>query len=165
MLIGMMSDTHNNTTNLSKALEIFRRAGVKTLFHLGDFTSPETAARLEGFRVIHTVGNGDYLSGEIRTRLLALNPENYSGMVFTGEVDGVLFAATHGHLNRKVEELAGMGQYRYVLHGHSHRRRDEQQGGARIINPGALGGLHPQERSIALLDLAEDRVMFITVAP
>jgi hypothetical protein len=165
MLIGIVSDTHNNSTNLQKALEILRRAGVKTLFHLGDFTSPETAARLGEFRVIHTVGNGDYLSGEIRTRLLALNPDNYSGMVFTGEVDGVHFAATHGHLNGKVEELANMGQYRYVLHGHSHRRKDEQLRGARVINPGALGGLHPQERSIALLDLAEDRVMFVTVAP
>jgi uncharacterized protein len=165
MLIGVMSDTHNNTENLLKALEIFRRSGVKTLFHLGDITRPETAALLEGFRVIHTVGNGDTLSGEIRKTLLELNPENYSGMVFTGEIDGERFAATHGHLPGRVEELVRSAQYRFVLHGHSHRRKDEKQPGARIINPGALGGMHPQERSIAVIDLTEGRVMFLTVAP
>jgi uncharacterized protein len=165
MLIGILSDTHNNAANLLKALEIFRKAGVETLFHLGDLTSPEMAARLGGFRVIHTIGNGDYLSGEIRKTLVGLNPENSSGMVYTGEIGGERIAATHGHLPGKVEELARSAQYRYVLHGHSHRRRDEKLPGARILNPGALGGLHPQERSIAVLDLAEGRVMFLTVAP
>jgi uncharacterized protein len=164
MLIGVMSDTHNNSSNLLKALEIFRKAGVETLFHLGDITRPDMAAQLNGFRIIHTVGNGDYLSGEIRNRLLEMNPENFSGMVFTGEIGGERIAATHGHLPGKVEELARSAQYRFVLHGHSHRRRDEKQWGARIVNPGALGGLHPQERSIAILDLAEGRVMFVTVA-
>jgi uncharacterized protein len=164
MLIGVMSDTHNNTGNLLKALEIFRRSGVKTLFHLGDVTNPEIAALLEGFRVIHTVGNGDVLSGEIRDTLLHMNPENYSGMLFTGEIDGERFAATHGHLPGKVEELARSAQYRFVLHGHSHRRKDEKQWGTRIVNPGALGGLHPQDRSVALIDLAQGQVTFLTVA-
>jgi uncharacterized protein len=164
MLIGVMSDTHNNTGNLLKALEIFQRMGVKTLFHLGDVTSPDMAALLEGFRVIHTIGNGDVLSGEIRDTLLRMNPESYSGMVFTGEIDGERFAATHGHLPGKVEELVRSAQYRFILHGHSHRRKDDKQPNSRIINPGALGGMHPQERSIALIDLAEGQVTFLTVA-
>jgi uncharacterized protein len=165
MFIGILSDTHNNTGNLLKALGIFRESGVQTLFHLGDITSPETAAHLAGFRVIHTVGNGDYLSGEIRKTLLDLNPESFSGMVYTGEIEGEKIAATHGHLPGKVEELVRSAQYRYVLHGHSHLRKDDKQANTRVINPGGLGGKHPQERSVALLDLAAGRLLFVMVAP
>jgi predicted phosphodiesterase len=40
MLIGILSDTHNNTDNLNKALNVFRDRGVETLFQLGDMTMP-----------------------------------------------------------------------------------------------------------------------------
>ncbi len=163
MKVGILSDTHNNLPNLWAALERLRDEGIDTLFHLGDLTRPETAQELGGFRVIHLVGNGDYLSGEIRRALLEMNPASYSGMVWTGELGGVSMAATHGHLPGKFDELASSGAYAYVLKGHSHRRQDEQRGGARLLNPGALGGLKPQERSFLILDLETGQVEFVMV--
>ncbi len=163
MRIGILSDTHNNVPNLRAALERLREEGIDTVFHLGDVTRPETAQELSGFRVIHLVGNGDYLSGEIRRVLLDMNPESYSGMVWTGEIDGVPIAATHGHLPGKFDELVDSGKYAYVLKGHSHRRLDGQRNGTRLINPGALGGLKPQERSFMILDLDTGKAEFVLV--
>lgn len=163
MRIGILSDTHNNLPNLRSALARLRRENVDTLFHLGDITRPETARELGGFWVIHLVGNGDYLSGEIRRVLLELNPENYSGMVYTGQIGGAAFAATHGHLAGKVDALVASGRYDYVLHGHSHRRKDQAHGATRILNPGGLGGLKPQERSFILLDPERNEVAFVPV--
>jgi putative phosphoesterase len=161
MLIGILSDTHNNTANLQAALDALRSRGIDTLFHLGDLTAPETAALMNGFRVIHVSGNGDFLTGEIRRVLLELNPLNFSGLVFEGDLDGMRVAATHGHLTGKVQELVDSGNYDYVLRGHSHRRQEYRQGATTVINPGALGGLHVQERSYCVLDTETKKADFL----
>ncbi len=161
MKVGILSDTHNNLPNLHEALERLRAQGIETVFHLGDITRPETIQEMHGFRVIHLVGNGDYLSGEIRRVLLEMNPENYSGLVWTGELGGVSMAATHGHLPGKFDQLVEFGQYAYVLKGHSHRRLDETRAETRLLNPGALGGLNPQERSFLILDLDTGEAQFV----
>ncbi len=163
MKVGILSDTHNNLPNLRAALDRLRSEGIDTIFHLGDLTRPETAGELRGLRVIHLVGNGDYLSGEIRRVLLEMNPESYSGLVWTGELGGVPIAATHGHLPGKFDELVNSGAYQYVLKGHSHRRQDDQRSGTRLLNPGALGGLKPQERSFLILDLDTGEAKFVMV--
>lgn len=160
MKLGVCSDTHNNLTALENALTLFRQEGIDTVIHCGDLTSPETAAAMSNVRVIHTVGNGDYASGEIRETLMSLNPNNYSGMVWSGELGGVSIAAMHGHVPGVVKEMARSGLYAYVFYGHSHIHREEQVGMARVINPGSLGGLRRDERSVYILDLASGEGRF-----
>ncbi|TLN17232.1 metallophosphoesterase family protein [bacterium] len=160
-LIGVLSDTHNHTANLRKALEIFERRGVSTLIHCGDVTTLATLEWLADFRVIYVYGNGDYTSGEMREMLLRYHPENYAGLTFGGDLQGVSIAAAHGHIPGSIETMARSGEYDYVFHGHTHRRRDERIGRARVINPGALGGLHREERSVCLVDLASGQVEFV----
>lgn len=163
MKIGILSDTHNNLPNLQAALKLFEQHAVETLIHCGDFTGVEAAQALNGFRVIAAFGNGDAASGEIRQVLLSLNPDNYAGLVYTGEIHGVRIAVTHGHLPGRLEELTRSGQYDYVFKGHSHRRQDERVGFTHLINPGALGGLHAEERSVCVLDLETRKAKFITL--
>lgn len=163
MKIGILSDTHNNLPNLRSALDLFQRSGIDTLIHCGDFTGVEAAQALGGFRAICVFGNGDAASGEIRQALLAQNPQNYAGLVYTGELEGSRIAVTHGHLPGKLDELVHSGKFDYVFRGHSHRRTDERFGFTRLINPGALGGLHPEERSVCILDLHSGKVEFITL--
>lgn len=161
MKIGIISDSHNHLTNLQAALSIFHRENISVLVHCGDMTTTETAAALGEFRVIHACGNGDYASGEIHQTLLHLNPQSFSAPVFTGEVDGISFAVTHGHLSGKIQELVQSGLYRYVFFGHSHRRHDETAGACRLINPGALGGLKTEQRSALILDLPTGASRFL----
>ncbi len=163
MKIGLFSDTHNRLPHLQAALTIFHAESITTLFHCGDLSTPETAASLGGFRVIHVTGNSDYLSGEIRRVLLDLNPLSSSGSQFIGLIDGVSIAATHGDKHPKPEELASSGRYQYVFCGHSHRRRNELVGSTLILNPGALGGRKPEDRSACILDLATGQFRYIYV--
>ena len=77
-------------------------------------------------------------------------------------IDGYAIAALHGH-----DGLLGAihsGEQRYVLHGHTHARRDQRIGPTRVINPGALGGTHRETRSVAILDVAADALRFIELA-
>jgi putative phosphoesterase len=160
MLLGILSDTHNNLTNLRTALDILRREQVSTLIHCGDLTDVEAALQLAEFRVIFTFGNGDLTANEIRQNLLYFRSDNDSSLSYLGELDGVKIAATHGHLHGALENLIQSGQYAYVFHGHSHQRRDDQVGFTRVINPGALGGLKREARSFAILDLNTGKLDF-----
>ena len=153
MKIGIVADSHNNLTNLQAALAIFRLEPITTLIHCGDLTSSETAAALGEFHVLHSQGNGDYASGDIRRVLNGLNPRNFSGLTYEGAIGAVPIAVTHGHLAGKIDELLDSNLYRYVFCGHTHRHADETFGNTRLINPGALGGLKMEGHSACILDL------------
>ena len=163
MRLGVLSDTHNDLSNLRAALQVFRAEGIPRLIHCGDLTGPELAMELAGFEVTYLVGNMDAHRGSIAAALRQANPANRIRDTFTGEVGGVPVAATHGHHSGAVENLAHSGLYAWVFHGHTHRRRNEIVGSTRIINPGALGGLKPEYRSACVVDLVKAEARFVRV--
>lgn len=169
MKIGILSDTHNNLKNLQAALEIFAREGIETIIHCGDLTETKIARAMQGFRVICAFGNGDIATGEIRQALIEMNPDSFAGLVFSGKIGDSMIAVTHGHIPGKVEELVESGEYDYVFKGHSHRHKDSPFGDTRLtrltrlINPGALGGLHPEPRSVCVLELATGEARFVEI--
>lgn len=163
MMIGVLSDTHNNLANLATALALFENEGVSTLVHCGDFTGVEVAQMMAGFQVISVFGNGDFASGEIRETLLRHNPESYAGMEFSGRVGDARIAVTHGHIPGRIEELVHVGGYDYVFKGHSHTHKDERFGMTRLITPGALGGMQREERRVCLLDTSSGKANFVKI--
>jgi len=163
MKIGIISDTHNNVENLRAALEVLRTEGVSLLLHCGDATGVEILRELGQFRVIFLFGNGDILTGEMQQALLAMDPQNFAGLVYTGEFDGVHIAATHGHLEGQADQLVRSNRYDFVFQGHSHRHRDVLVGTTRQVNPGALGGLHAEPRSFAVLDTQSKNIKFVKI--
>lgn len=169
MRIGILSDSHEELHNLDRALNIFRQHGIETVIHCGDITTPSTAAHLKGFNVIHVNGNMDRADGGLRRALTALNPDNFSGPYFSGQLNGIWIAAAHGHQPHHLHSFIADGRYAYIFHGHTHQRRDEWVNKSRVINPGALGGRQPEPRSVCIIDLAvqtaaeADPVKFVTV--
>ena len=67
----------------------------------------------------------------------------------------------HGDNEEALQNLIASGEYAYVLHGHTHKRRDQTVGRTRVINPGALGGRRPQRYSFCILDLATGDARFV----
>ena len=160
MLIGILSDTHNQTENLQKALAYFKENNIESLIHCGDMTTVETLQFMCEFEVIYVYGNGDFLTGEMRATLKAYNEKNFAGMQYDGDVDGKRIGVMHGHLYPELHKMIQSGKFDYVFTGHTHRRRDEMVGKTRVINPGALGGTSYQSRSVAILDLKTDQLYF-----
>jgi len=72
---------------------------------------------------------------------------------------GKRLALLHGHDGALFHKLAHSGDYAYLIHGHTHVRRDERLGNSRIINPGALH--RAKSKSVALLDVATDELRFL----
>jgi uncharacterized protein len=163
MKIGILSDTHDNLSNLTYALETFRERGIDTVIHCGDLTGFELISQFSGFQLIYLVGNMDHVNGTIVKRVKKLGENNFAGLVFTGKLGGVSVAATHSHIEGKVMDLVRSGRYRWVFHGHTHHKRDEIIKGVHIVNPGALGGLARGPRSFCIVDLDAGDVEFVTV--
>lgn len=163
MKIGVMSDTHDNLPNLIYVLETFRERGIETIIHCGDLTDFGLISHFSGFRLIYLTGNMDHASGTIIRRVENLREDNFAGLVFRGDLEGVLVAATHSHIEGKVMELVREGKYQWIFHGHTHEKRDEMVRGVRIVNPGALGGLGRGGRTFCIVDLAAGDVEFIKV--
>lgn len=164
MKIGVLSDTHNNLDNLLTVLEIFRERRIETVIHCGDLTDFSLLSHFSDFRLIFLTGNMDHASGTIKKRVEQMRSDNFAGLVFQGKLDGVSIAATHSHLDGKIMDLVREKRFDWIFHGHTHRRRDEIIQGARIVNPGALGGLTRESRSCCVVDLSAGEVEFIELS-
>lgn len=160
MRLAVLSDTHNHSQNLKSILPLLRAETVETILHCGDVTDPDTLQWLAEFRIVCTFGNGDWNAAQIRKDLLAWRSDNYAATSYQGELDGVKIAAAHGHIPGMVNSLVESRQFAYVFHGHSHRRKDEWIDATRLVNPGALGGLHVETRSFVILDTSSGALTF-----
>lgn len=160
MRLGILSDTHDHLTNTDAALQIFKAEGITQLLHCGDITTAGVVYRFAGWNVTFVWGNSDKHHAEVEAAAqgVGLAPPRYTQFL---TLDGIMLAMTHGH--RGLQSLITTQRHRYVLHGHTHRRRDEQIGVTRVINPGSLGGRRPEGRSIAILDTTTDDLRFIDV--
>jgi predicted phosphodiesterase len=84
-------------------------------------------------------------------------------MLYRGEIGGARIAVAHGHMPALLEELVRSQAYAYVFRGHSHQHGEELVGNTRVINPGALGGLHRDQRHICVLDLGLAKTTFVNM--
>lgn len=161
MKIAIISDTHSNEENLSSCLNYLKNSGVNTIIHCGDLGWEGLVRRFKGYRLILVYGNTDKLTENIRMRIDDLNTDGYAGWTYEGVLAGKHLFAAHGHKEGVVIDAIQSGNYDYVLHGHSHARRDERHQNTRILNPGALGGTKHEPRSFMILDLAKDELLTI----
>jgi putative phosphoesterase len=161
MKIGILSDTHNDSAAARRALQVFRRGGVHTLFHCGDLTTAEMVQHFYDFEAYFVRGNMDRHHVPALAAAMAAQPGAYwLGKGDEIQLDGRRIAITHGD-REHVFEMLLFAEPDYLFTGHTHRRRDERIGPTRVINPGALGGTRHETRSICILDLATDRLEVI----
>ena len=159
MLIGVISDTHNDTGSIKRAVEIFNLRSADLVLHCGDIFSPSAAkgfAALNcGFKAVF--GNND------TDRAGLENVISEFGMIqeapFEFKVSGKLFAMVHKPFNIGI--MAMDGRHDYVLYGHLHRASLEKQGKTTILNPGEACGCRYGKKTAAMINLLSDSVEFI----
>jgi len=160
MKIGILSDTHDQTINIETAIQILKKYSIQKLFHCGDVTSLASLQLISEYPLALTFGNGDFMTGEMREFILSNNPENSVGYQYHGECFGKKIGMTHSHLIGVLDEMIDSQIFDYVFFGHTHLRSNQKIGRTRVINPGSLGGLKKQTRSICVLDLEKDEAIF-----
>lgn len=149
MLIGIISDTHDNLPAIRKAVDIFNRKNVEIVLHAGDYVSPFTAKEFEKLKMKFTgvFGNNDgdkpYLLerfkniGEIRQDPIEL------------EIGGEKIVLMHQP--KFIDELLNSGSYDIIIYGHTHEI-DIRKNKSVIINPGECSGWLTDKCTIAVVD-------------
>jgi putative phosphoesterase len=157
MLIGLMSDTHNNRPGVRYALDIFQSLGIEVILHAGDVISAELLEYFTEFSLFLSFGNGDDPL-LISSRAKRVSDRFVCEEMLDMELAGKHIFMIHGDHRTEQEKRIDSGEYDFVFHGHTHRFRDERVGSTRVINPGALGGRFVGERSFATLDLVKNEL-------
>ena len=136
MLIGIVSDTHDDLSAVAAAVELFEREGVDAVVHCGDFVAPFSVTPFDADFAFHAVrGNND---GEWAVESTVEGFGEYHGEAAALSFDGVAVAVAHGTSEVLVDALVDCGDYDYVLHGHTHAHGVEARGGTVRVNPGGL---------------------------
>jgi uncharacterized protein len=137
MLIGVVTDTHENKDAVHKAIELFNRREVGLVVHAGDMIAPFTAKHFAGLKApfkFH-LGNND---GEIVMLQEAIKEFGGEFHVydFTFTADGKTFLVQHEPQN--LDALVASGAYDCIIYGHTHDVdvRTDGDTGTLVVNPG-----------------------------
>jgi len=161
MLLAILSDTHDNRHAIRRALDLARGRGAAEILHCGDMTSSAAVELFRGWTLQYVYGNTDRDKAEIRAAVDRLGTGSSCGEELRLERDGVRIALLHGNRADRLSAAVRSGDFDFVLHGHTHRRRDEQSGRTRVVNPGALGGAAAGRHSFCLLNTSDGGVEFV----
>lgn len=161
MLLGIISDTHDDLARTRQAIAQLRALGAEALIHCGDLSSPPIVAECAAMPFWFALGNHDCDSMPALQTAAADHRATcleWGGVV---ELAGRRIAVAHGHLTTDVDRVLA-DKPDYFLFGHTHVPSDDTIDGTRRINPGAL--FRAERFTAALLDLASGRLEFVALA-
>jgi putative phosphoesterase len=163
MLIGAISDSHDNLPLIEKAVEKLNEQKVGLVLHAGDFVAPFTIARFKKLNCpfIGVFGNNDGDHELLKKRFSeTTNCTVHEGFTQV-TVEGYRIALLHGHEMELLSAIIDSGYFDAVIHGHSHNRSIERRGKTLAVNPGELCGYLTGRASFALLDTAKSEATII----
>ena len=163
MILGVVSDTHNRIDNVEKIIDIFNSNKVEKAIHTGDITQPRTLVRFKRLNcpLLGVYGNND----QEEQGLVEIAEENgfkFQEPPFSFEIENKKIAIFHepDEIENFIKKTPSID---LIIHGHTHRFRNETVGGVKIINPGECAGIIKGKNSVGLLnlkDLSLERIFF-----
>lgn len=158
--VGILSDTHENVRIMRKAIAVLNARAPLCVIHCGDIISPPVLELFRGLPMKFVYGNNDGERSGLRKKCVELgfNPIDDT-LTFT--LAGKRFFVNHGTRSSAIDDAVSSQQYDYVLHGHTHEKRNERVGITSVINPGAL--FSADTYSIAFLEVESGVVEFVEI--
>jgi len=160
MIVGILSDTHDKLPAMRAGMKTLAANGAKYFIHCGDVGGESIIDCLAGHHAAFVWGNNDWDRAGLQEYAtgLGITCLGHGGAI---ELDGKSIYVTHGDDALVVRGVLEEQKHDYLLLGHSHVKLDAREGRVHVINPGALYRATP--KTVALLDLQRDTVMFLNV--
>ena len=153
MQIGIVSDTHNNLKNIDTIISLFNKENVSFVIHTGDIANANSLNKFSQLnsKLIGVYGNNDRNEKGLKEianrnnflfqeppKLINLCNKNIAIFHEPEDIDDFLTK------NQKID---------IVIHGHTHRYRNEVKKGVLFFNPGESAGMYAGKNAIGILDL------------
>ena len=154
MLIGIISDTHDNLPMIEKAVKKLNEENVALVLHAGDYISPFVIPKFNSLNapLIGVFGNNDGDHEFLKKRFSETpNCTIRSGFAEVN-TEGFKIALLHGDETELLNALINCGSFDAIVHGHSHAKVLRKNGKTLIVNPGETCGYLTGKATIALLD-------------
>ncbi len=162
MLLGIISDTHEELANIEKAKKIFADRYVEKVIHLGDYCAGPSVRAMKGMNVIGILGNNDGDPLRIAKNFQEIGGE-FLWQFCVLDLDGLKIACYHGTENEITESLIDSERYDVVLSGHTHKSLVEKRGKTLAINPGSVHGFEEEAPMLAIFDTATKNVEIVPI--
>jgi putative phosphoesterase len=164
MLIGLMSDSHDNLPMVDKAVEFFNKNNVESVLHAGDFVAGFVVPHLARLNcnLIGVFGNNDGDHELLQKRFSETKNCQIHDDFASVSIEGFRIALLHGN-TALIDSLVASGYFDAVVHGHSHVAGIEQHGKTLSINPGELCGYLSGKPTVAILDTATRQAKIIQI--
>ena len=164
MKIGIISDTHDDRSNVRRAVELFAEHNVEYVLHSGDLVSPFIAkmfADVQPARFIAVFGNNEGEKLGIKAALDEFGGEIHD-VCYEGEIGGKRVFMTH--VPDCIEAVSASQMFDLVIYGHTHKADIRRVGKTLVINPGAaIGWFNDEPRAVVLnLNTMEHWVLKLT---
>ncbi|HEC97343.1 MAG TPA: metallophosphoesterase [Nitrospirae bacterium] len=149
MLVGLISDTHDNVDRIEQAVSVFNERGVVLIVHAGDFTSPFSLKPFEKLRAdfvgIYGNNDGDRLLLRDRSKgRIHCQPHKFT---FSEKRIVVM------HEPDLVDDLASSGHFDLIVYGHTHRAEIGKINNTLMVNPGEAGHWLYGKATVAVVDI------------
>ena len=153
MILGIVSDSHDNLPKLKKAITLFNKKNVNLVLHAGDYIAPFSIGMLENNLKCEYFGVFGNCDGE-RDGLI----DRSKGKIKSESLELDKF-------NRKIflihdidKANIDFSKYDIVIYGHTHKESIDKRNHTWFINPGECGGWLGGKSSVATFDLISNIV-------
>jgi putative phosphoesterase len=163
MLIGAISDSHDNLPLIEKAIQTLNQQNVGLVFHAGDYVAGFVIPKFKQLNcnLIGVFGNNDGDHELLKKRFNETTNCTIHDRFAQATIDNYRIALLHGHETELLDAIIDSGYFDAVIHGHSHNKGIERKGKTLAINPGELCGYITGKPSIAILDTAKHEAKII----
>ncbi|MCW4015949.1 MAG: metallophosphoesterase [Candidatus Bathyarchaeota archaeon] len=153
MIIGIISDTHDNLHLIDQAVKQLNELNVELVLHAGDYIAPFVEASLKQLKapLIGVFGNNDGDRTLLKKKFAEFGADIRGRFAFV-LVDGLRIALIHGDDKELMRSLLELESHDVLVCGHTHVPKTYRKGRMLVINPGEACGLLTGKATIAILD-------------
>lgn len=156
MLIGLISDSHDNLPAIAAAVSFFNRNKAALVLHAGDVISPFCARELKKLICPFAMVFGNNDGERAGWRKAAAGWADIHEQRYEATIDGCRLLMMHEPLELPALESSGL--YDVIIYGHTHEAVTRTVGNTLVVNPGECGAWLSGKSTVALLQLPERSV-------
>jgi uncharacterized protein len=162
MLVGLISDSHDNLPMVDRAVEFFNKNKVDLVLHAGDFVAGFVVPHLARLNcnLVGVLGNNDGDHELLKKRFAETRNCQLQDEFASVEVEGFRIALLHGN-QELIKTLVACGYFDAVVHGHTHIAEVQMQGKTLAVNPGELCGYLSGKPTVATIDTSNRQAKII----
>ena len=163
MLVGAISDTHDNLPLVDKAVKYLNDQKVSLVLHAGDYVAPFVIPHFKQLncKFIGVFGNNDGDHELLKKRFSETTNCEIHDRFAAITLENCRIALLHGDETELLNVIVDCGYFNFVVHGHTHNRSLETKGKTIAINPGELCGYLTGKSSLALIDTLKNEAKII----